>query len=87
MAAQGYFSHTGLDGSTFRSRAREVGYRNAAGENIAWGFSSPQDVVRSWMSSPGHRANIVDCENRSTGLGLASDSGGTPYWTLNVGRV
>ena len=49
-----------------------VGY--AVGENIAWAtlwLASPKAIVASWMSDPGHRANILDATFRDTGIGVA----------------
>ncbi|MEU8813653.1 CAP domain-containing protein [Actinoplanes sp. NPDC048796] len=89
MVKQGFFSHTGSDGSNFVTREVRAGYpRNgAAAENIAWGYRSPQQVVTGWMNSSGHRKNILNCANTAVGVGLAYTAGGAPYWTQDFGRV
>ena len=89
MVQQGYFSHTGSDGSTFVAREVQAGYprRGPSAENIAWGYRTPQDVVTAWMHSPGHRANILNCESVAVGVGLAYTRGGSAYWTQDFGRI
>src|SRR5690606_19302426 len=61
MAANDYFSHTSLDGSTFVDRAQAEGYPSPAAENIAYGYATPADVMEGWMNSDGHRRNILNC--------------------------
>ncbi|MEV0460905.1 CAP domain-containing protein [Catellatospora methionotrophica] len=87
MARQNYFSHTGRNDSTFVDRLAATGYprREAAGENIAYGYSTAQAVVDAWMDSSGHRSNILNCDARATGVGLAY-RGRTAYWTQEFGR-
>lgn len=53
------------------------------GENIAYGYSSGKGVVRAWMRSPGHRANILNSGFRLIGVGAAKDSNGT-WWACQV---
>ncbi len=88
MARRNYFSHTSLSGRTYIRRIRNAGYRpQRVAENIAAGQQSPEDVVRTWMSSPGHRANILDCGLREVGVGFASDARATfnQYWVQDFG--
>ncbi|RKE09906.1 CAP domain-containing protein [Catellatospora citrea] len=87
MARLDYFSHTGRNGSSFVDRLEEAGYprRHAAGENIAYGFSTAESVVEAWMASTGHRNNILNCDAQATGVGL-SYQGRTAYWTQEFGR-
>ncbi|HZM83607.1 MAG TPA: CAP domain-containing protein [Candidatus Limnocylindrales bacterium] len=88
MAKNNYFSHTGRDGSSFVDRLARAGYpkEGAAGENIAYGYSTAPAVVNGWMNSEGHRRNILNCSSKSTGVGLAY-KGSTPYWTQLFGRI
>ena len=58
-------NHFGIDYST-------------AGENIAMGQRTPQEVVNGWMNSDGHRANILNGSFTEIGVGYA-ESGN--YWT------
>ncbi|WP_433830308.1 CAP domain-containing protein [Actinoplanes sp. CA-015351] len=85
MAQTGEFSHTGKAGSDFYARATEAGYATPAAENIAWGYRSAEQVVASWMKSPGHRANILNCANTTVGVGAVYAESGTPYYTQNFG--
>jgi uncharacterized protein YkwD len=63
-------------------------YTGAMGENIAAGYSTPQDVMNGWMNSSGHRANILSTYNWEIGIGYATASGSTyyRYWTQDFGR-
>lgn len=82
-----YFSHTSPDGSDPGDRVTAAGYRwSTYGENIAKGQSSPASVMDSWMNSPGHRANIVNCAFKEIGVGKQDSSGG-PVWTQVFGAA
>jgi uncharacterized protein YkwD len=78
MARRGYFSHNTLSGGSFLDRIRHAGYLRHArqwmvGENIAWGtgrLATPRAIVRAWMHSPGHRANILNGRFREIGVGI-----------------
>ncbi len=48
-------------------------------ENIAMGQSSPQDVLRTWMNSSGHRANILGGYRR-IGVSAYRSAEGTIFW-------
>jgi uncharacterized protein YkwD len=89
MAANGYFSHTGLDGSQPWDRMSAAGYAwSAAGENIAAGQPTAQQVMNAWLSSSGHCANIMSSSVTEIGVGHAY-SASAPYghyWTQNFGR-
>ncbi|WP_203968250.1 CAP domain-containing protein [Sediminihabitans luteus] len=80
MAAKGYFAHDSLDGTTFDQRIRRAGYGAPGGENLARGQSSATQVLRDWMASPGHRANIVNCAFRTIGVGQSGS-----YWAQDFG--
>lgn len=75
------FSHTRPDGQSCFTALKESGisYRSAA-ENIAYGQRDPEDVMRAWMNSSGHRANILSANSEYIGVGVAY-SGGVYYWT------
>ncbi|MGN6333977.1 MAG: CAP domain-containing protein [Motilibacteraceae bacterium] len=53
----------------------------AAGENVGWTTASADAMVRMWMSSPGHRANILSAKYHRLGLGVARTSTGRWYAT------
>lgn len=75
------FSHTRPNGTGFQTALNEYGvaYRTA-GENIAYGQKSPQEVVTGWMNSPGHRANILNANFNKIGIGVYQ-SNGVYYWS------
>ena len=75
------FSHTRPNGSSFSTALTEAGvsYRRA-GENIAYGQSTPQQVMNAWMNSSGHRANILNENFTTIGVGYTVING-TAYWT------
>jgi len=56
-----------------------VSPRPQGGENIAWNQKTAQEVVRTWMNSSGHRANILNRSYSKIGVGMAVGNG--PYWT------
>ena len=87
MAATGNFSHIGGGGSTFVARARAAGYAQPAGENIAWGYDTADEVMAAWMASPGHRANILNCRAKSIGTGVVYTRAGLAYFTEVFGWV
>jgi len=82
MANKNYFSHTSPTyGSPF-NMMEDFGIRfSAAGENIAKGQRTPEEVVRGWMNSPGHRANILNRSFTEIGVGAARNKNGVIYWT------
>ncbi|MFJ8743316.1 CAP domain-containing protein [Embleya sp. NPDC127516] len=85
MAAHANMSHTGSDGSDPGERITRAGYTwTTYGENIAHGYSTPQQVMTGWMNSPGHRQNILNCAFKEIGVGLA---GPNSYWTQNFGTA
>ena len=49
-------------------------------ENIAVGYPSSQSVVRGWMNSSGHRANILNRSHRRIGVAAYVTASGTIYW-------
>lgn len=86
MAATKTMSHTGLNGSTMQSRVEATGYRwSSLGENVAMGYSDAASVMKGWMGSSGHRANILNCKFTEIGIGYALDSNKRPYWTQDFG--
>jgi uncharacterized YkwD family protein/spore coat assembly protein SafA len=82
MAAKNYFSHTSPTyGSPFRMMESFGIKYSSAGENIAYGQKTPQQVMTAWMNSPGHRSNIMSPSYSQIGVGYATNKSGTPYWT------
>ncbi len=86
MIRRDYFSHnTKGKNEGACERVRRFGYRfRSCGENIAWGSGpkgSPGNIMRNWMNSSGHRANILNNKYREVGIGTHT---GTFNGTRNV---
>lgn len=86
MAETGTFSHQsksgGKSGSLPKARIRATGYRTRlTAENIAWGQTSGAQVVAEWMTSPGHRKNILMGSLDEYGIGVAVLNG-RPVWVM-----
>ena len=79
MQAKNYFSHTSPTyGSPF-DMMRDFGVSyNSAGENIAMGQQSAEEVVNAWMNSEGHRKNILSPNYTHIGVGHTTQGN---YWT------
>lgn len=84
MADRGFFDHTDPDGDTPWDRAQAAGIGNLGGENIARGQADAEAVMEAWMNSPGHKANILNCDFKTLGVGVHMGPGG-PWWTQNFG--
>ncbi|NJQ04542.1 CAP domain-containing protein [Streptomyces lonarensis] len=84
MAERDFFDHTDPDGRSPWDRADRAGISNLGGENIARGQQSAESVMESWMNSEGHRANILNCDFKTLGVGVHIGPGG-PWWTQNFG--
>jgi uncharacterized protein YkwD len=86
MAARAFFDHVNPDGKSPFQRMTDAGYHyRMAAENIAAGYSTPQQVVDGWMNSAGHRANIVNCGLTEIGVGYATGGPMRTYWTQDFG--
>lgn len=83
LVRERFFDHTAPDGTTLLDRIKATNYltgrlvRWSVGENIGYGtgeLSTPASIVKAWMDSPGHRANILRATFRDLGLGVALGS-------------
>jgi uncharacterized YkwD family protein len=85
MAQKGYFSHTSPTyGSPFDMMKQfGISYRTA-GENIAQGQRTPQEVMQSWMNSSGHRANILKSDFTHIGVGYCEQ--GNQWVQMFIGK-
>lgn len=89
MAQNNYFSHDSLNGKTFAQRLTDAGYNySAAGENIAAGDLTVEQVVNHWLNSPGHCVNMMNPTYRDIGVACASNNSSSyrNYWTMDLGR-
>ncbi len=95
MGNDDYFNHDSMDrvgGSlkrvcgTFERISLWYKGWNGAAENIAAGYNSPEQVMESWMSSEGHRANILNPDYTEFGVGYFAGAGTFPsYWAQDFG--
>jgi uncharacterized protein YkwD len=99
MVSRGFFEHTTPDGVTMVERIMATRYASprvgwAIGENLAWGtgnLATPRAIMKAWMDSPGHRANVVKRAYREIGIGVVSgvpsDRGAGATYTADFGVV
>jgi len=82
MANKNYFSHQSPTyGSPFdMMKTYNISY-TSAGENIAAGQKTPEDVVSAWMNSEGHRENILNPHYTAIGVGYVQGGSYGSYWT------
>lgn len=89
MLQYNILSHSGRNGSSFAERIKEQGYLfSTAAENIAFGATTSQEVVKLWMNSPPHKANIVNPAFTEIGVGVApilnqSSKFNERYWSTS----
>jgi uncharacterized protein YkwD len=85
MAVHRFIGHTGSNGRTPAQRVQDAGYQfRIVAENVAAGRLTPESAVQGWMNSPEHRANILNCALRDTGVGVVEapdDPTYGIYWT------
>jgi uncharacterized protein YkwD len=75
-----FFDHTSPGGSTMLARIKATSYLRdvtswSVGENLAWGtgaLATPRAMVRAWMQSAEHRANLLDRHFADVGIGVAA---------------
>ncbi len=88
MAYYGYMQHDDPAPPIARlwyQRVQACGYAGGGmGENIAYGYPTPQDVMNAWLNSPGHKANIENASYRAIGVGAA---GSTVFWAQDFGTT
>ena len=79
MQKNNYFSHTSPTYGTPFEMLKKYGISyKSAGENIAQGYQTPEQVVKGWMNSSGHRANILNASYTHIGIGYEANGN---YWT------
>lgn len=77
MVNNNYFEHTSPNGQTHNDLLRMYKVSNVSytGENIAYGFSTPSEVMDGWMDSPPHKKAILNPKYKKIGVGYYKD-----YW-------
>lgn len=85
MFANNYWAHTSPSGTTPWDFFRQVDYQySVAGENLAKDFYDTDSLLRAWMKSPTHRANIVSSKYQEIGIGVVNGILGGVKTTLVV---
>jgi uncharacterized protein YkwD len=99
MVSRGFFEHTTPSGLTMVERITATRYVSPRvgwelGENLAWGTGSlatPRAIMKAWMESPGHRANVVKRAYREIGIGVVtgvpSGRGNGATYTADFGVI
>ncbi len=83
MAAHNYIGHKGSDGSMPADRATRANYTwSSVAENVAAGQTTAEEVVNTWLASPGHCANLMRPRYSDTGVAYAVNPAGEKgiYW-------
>ena len=82
-AARGELTHRSAGNATVKDRVEARGYDAClAAENLAARQRTEAEVATGWLSSPGHRRNILLSQATHWGAGKAVTADGTPYWVL-----
>lgn len=91
-AVQGIYSHTGLDGSSYKDRLDRIGYPTRHAEENT-GMGSPtegndtvQTIVGFWMLSVYHRNNMLSPRVNEVGIGRAHGGNGNDFWVVDFGK-
>jgi uncharacterized protein YkwD len=85
MSTRQALTHTDAAGADPFTRAQAAGVLTLRSENVADGQATPDEVVADWMQSAKHKANILDCNVSTAGIGVATSADGTRYWTADFG--
>ncbi|MBI2464929.1 hypothetical protein HYV64_02190 [Candidatus Shapirobacteria bacterium] len=73
MFAENYWSHNSPSGKTPWDFFKAVKYQySVAGENLAKDFYDTDSMMRAWMNSPTHKANIVNTKYQEIGIGVVN---------------
>ncbi|MGC3955410.1 MAG: CAP domain-containing protein [Propionicimonas sp.] len=82
MANRNYFSHTNKKGQSPGTRIKATGYRyKAAGETLAAGYSTPEQVVKAWLKSAQHCKILMNKSYTQLGVGFHSGNGKYMFYT------
>ena len=85
QAARRTMSHTGSDGSNAGQRLTRNGVTwSSWGENVGAGFTDPAVLLQAWLNSPTHRPIVLSASYTRVGVGVATASNGTRYWTMDA---
>ncbi len=77
------FSHTRTNGTRFCSIFADYSITYSyAGENLGFGFSTPERLVTAWMNSESHRSNILNANFKYVSVGYYKNANGKIYCSL-----
>lgn len=82
--AQKWSNKMAVEDRLYHSNMRNImslGFSVVA-ENIAYGQKSPEQVMKSWLKSPGHRSNILNSNFKEIGCGMSLSGEGRLYWCV-----
>jgi uncharacterized protein YkwD len=93
MIAKRYYNHQRPGGPTLLKRTRKAGYRGDSGENLGLGsglLARPDQMLKAWLKSPPHRANILNRRFRAIGVNVQAKDPlgrmkGAAIYTINFG--
>ena len=86
--AQKWSNKMAIENKLYHSSMRgiiELGF-NTVAENIAYGQKSPEEVMKTWMKSSGHRKNILNTNFTEIGCGMSLSENGRLYWCVCFAR-
>lgn len=87
MAINNQLDHRGKDGSRLSDRVKAEDYPfGGVGENIASGQRTVYDVMRGWLGSPKHKANLLNPDWQHAGFGVRRSVSGRWYWCAVFAR-
>lgn len=73
MFAENYWAHNSPGGKVPWDFFRDAGYQySVAGENLAKDFYDTESLLKAWMNSPTHRANIINNKYQEIGIGVVN---------------
>jgi len=75
MASQNKLYHSNM------KDIMSIGFSLVA-ENIAYGQKSPEEVMKTWLKSSGHRSNILNSKFTEIGCGMSLSENGRLYWCV-----
>lgn len=73
-------------GGSYDTRAKQAGYRDPLGENVAHGPTTAAAVVQQWMSNGSTKSRMLDCQATAIGVGVAQAADGSLWWTADFGK-
>ena len=82
--AQKWSNKMAVQNRLYHSSMKDImalGFSGVA-ENIAYGQRSPEEVMKSWLKSPGHRSNILNSKFTEIGCGMSISGNGKLYWCV-----